>query len=106
VTVFYPFPGTVLHEECARAGLLTGRTKPSYLEGDSTLALPSFPARELRKYHRRLRSMSFGRELRWRWPWLLPAYRALERLGEPLGISVADLLIRLRHRVVVPLLGR
>jgi radical SAM superfamily enzyme YgiQ (UPF0313 family) len=105
VTVFYPFPGTALHDLCRAHGWLSGRTKTSFLAGRSTLDLPKFPRQAVGRYHRRLRSMSFRRELRARRPWLLPAFWALEQVLEPLGVSAADVLIRLRHGLMIPLLG-
>jgi anaerobic magnesium-protoporphyrin IX monomethyl ester cyclase len=46
-TVFYPYPGTRLHDECVANGYLTGEELDSYFEEATVLRLDDFPQDEI-----------------------------------------------------------
>lgn len=48
VTAFYPYPGTILGEECVRKGLIAKKHIDNYME-DSVLKLPGLTSREIKK---------------------------------------------------------
>ncbi len=51
-TVFYPYQGTALHEQCRADGFLTGAEVDSYFEETSVLRLDGFTAEEIRFAYR------------------------------------------------------
>ena len=57
-SIFYPYPGTELYEECKREGWLTGEKSFSYFE-KSLLNLPTISQQQIMDYYR-----SFNKELR------------------------------------------
>jgi radical SAM superfamily enzyme YgiQ (UPF0313 family) len=48
VSIFYPYPGTKLHEECRAKGYLSGEERQTYFEEDSVLDLPDLTREEIR----------------------------------------------------------
>lgn len=64
VTAFYPYPGTLLGEECIRDGLVVGNHIDSYIE-ESVLNLPDLTSQEIRKA---VKNFSFNvyRQYNWR----------------------------------------
>jgi hypothetical protein len=54
VSVFNPYPGTALYDECVKRGVIAGETRAGYFVPESTLALPEFPAEKIHAMHREL----------------------------------------------------
>ena len=54
VSVFNPYPGTRLFDECRERGVLTGENRPGYFVPETVLDLPEFPADKIRQAHQEL----------------------------------------------------
>jgi radical SAM superfamily enzyme YgiQ (UPF0313 family) len=74
-SIFYPFAGTPLHDQCARDGLISEREVHSYFE-DTRLDMPAFSRRAILAAHRRFHWFRVAYWLAWKLPRVLA--RSLE----------------------------
>lgn len=89
--IFFPYPGTALHDYCLKTGLLPSKVDPQMERFKAPLDLPGFPKREIQ------------REFNWFFYNVYAGYRSLFfRLGSVLYLKVHsnNTLCRLFHKLM------
>jgi radical SAM superfamily enzyme YgiQ (UPF0313 family) len=57
VSVFYPYPETILYRLCEQEGFLTDKNKDGYFGSGSTLNLPTLSEKQINFYYRKLKKV-------------------------------------------------
>jgi radical SAM superfamily enzyme YgiQ (UPF0313 family)/SAM-dependent methyltransferase len=68
VSIFYPYPGTKLYQECQSKGYLSNEERSSFFDEESVLDIPELPRGKIKELYNEL--CDAGRRIEWlKWEW-------------------------------------
>lgn len=96
-SIFYPYPGTDLHNLCEKRGYLRHTSFDSYFETSSTLKLPNLSEQDIKKYYWQFNDFSLKTYVSTNYPWLGGIHKLI---GLIFGHRTRGLLIFLKRKMI------